>query len=66
MAQQETVMERLIREAIESGEFDMAQLTPDPKDETLVKGTPEGTEEENAEEVEPPAPPKPARTVTEY
>lgn len=60
----ETTMARLIREAIESGEFDMSQL--DPKDETLVRQKPEGTDEENAEEESPPAPPKKARTTTRY
>lgn len=62
----ETTMERLIREAIESGEFDMSKLNADPNDSTLVRGVPEGTEDESAEVEEPPAPPKPARSVTEY
>lgn len=66
MAQKEpdTVMARLIREAIESGEFDMSKL--DTSDETLVRQKAEGTEEENAEVENPPAPPRPTRTVTEY
>lgn len=62
----ETTMERLIREAVESGEFDMSKLDADPNDITLVRGEPEGTEDENAEVENPPAPPKPARQVTEY
>lgn len=66
MAHEETTMERLIREATESGEFDMSKLDADPNDSTLVRGEPEGTQDEVAEVEDPPAPPKPARTVTEY